>query len=83
LASEAVRPVVRFEGGSDGSVLDGLTITGGSAEFGGGGNADSDDDLRTNTLLLLPAAPVVGRHRRKTNLAGFARKPQGDCHGAS
>jgi hypothetical protein len=33
-------PVVRFEGGSDGAVLDGLTITGGSGDEAGGVHAN-------------------------------------------
>lgn len=37
-------PVVRFEGGSDGSILDGLTITGGSAPDAGGVEA-SDAEI--------------------------------------
>jgi hypothetical protein len=36
-------PVVRFQGGSDGSVLDGLTITGGSSWEAGGVNAGGSE----------------------------------------
>jgi len=43
-------PVVHFEAGSDGSVLDGFTVTGGQAQFGGGIHAD-DSVVIQNCLI--------------------------------
>ncbi|MFN2167945.1 MAG: FG-GAP-like repeat-containing protein, partial [Anaerolineae bacterium] len=44
-------PVVRLAGPSSGSVLDGLTITGGSSQLGGGVRAD-DQDLTVRNCLV-------------------------------
>ena len=45
-------PVVRFEGGSDGSVLYGLTITGGAGEVAGGVDAGGAGDITIRNCLI-------------------------------
>jgi alpha-glucoside transport system substrate-binding protein len=50
-AAQWGKPVVLLEGGSDGSVLDGLTITGGSGELAGGVEAQSPSLTIRNCLV--------------------------------
>jgi hypothetical protein len=45
------QPAVRFEGASSGSVLDGLTLTGGSGDVGGGVQADDQDITLRHCLV--------------------------------
>lgn len=46
------KPVVHFEGGSDGSILDGLTLTGGAGEESGGVDAGEIGDLTIRNCLI-------------------------------
>jgi hypothetical protein len=56
VSSQPGEPVIRFESGSDGSVLDGLTITGGEGQDAGGVHAGNADVTIRNCLIRDNAA---------------------------